>query len=516
VRYLLSEPGVAVVAVVIAARPAVGPTGLRHLLYRLRRRLFMSSSESRPIDLASLVEESRIVPDGNPLEDLALDVIVSLVAVPARDAGARPVRRGVWVFQHDLDEGRDGRPPGFWEVHDASPLTHAVLLELPSSGGSPAVLREGAWNTDRRSYRRNRDRLRRTVADWPALACREVLGGLGRAPVTPPARAGGDIRGLPRNHHLLPLTWGALRYRVRLAWQRFFRHAQWNIGVIPSPIASCLSNRSPAVRWFAPDRTRFLADPFGIVREGTITVVCEEYRYRAGRGRIAYAPLHEGRIRGLVAPAIEAPFHLSYPCLVEDAGVVYCIPETARHHEIALYRAERFPDRWTREAVLVPGFAGADPTVFRHDGLWWLTSTDADRDADSHLCVWYASALRGRWTPHPRNPVKIDARSSRPGGTPFVHEGVLYRPTQDCAGRYGRRVVLNHVEWLTPTEFHEYEVGSIGPLAGGPFPDGVHTLSAVGDLTLIDGLRHVFSPVAMWRFAGYWVRTFLTVPTSRP
>jgi hypothetical protein len=69
---------------------------------------------------------------------------------------------------------------------------------------------------------------------------------------------------------------------------------------------------------------------------------------------------------------------------------------------------------------------------------------------------------------------------------------------------------------LTPTEFHEYEVGSIGPLAGGPFPDGVHTLSAVGDLTLIDGLRHVFSPVAMWRFAGYWVRTFLTVPTSRP
>ncbi len=103
--------------------------------------------------------------------------------------------------------------------------------------------------------------------------------------------------------------------------------------------------------------------------------------------------------------------------------------------------------------------------------------------------IWYADDLLGPWRPHDGNPVKTDVRSSRSAGTPFAHEGHLYRPTQDCSRTYGARVVLNRVNKLTPEEFVEEAVREISPIA--PYSDGVHTLSSCGEMTLIDGKRVV-------------------------
>jgi hypothetical protein len=95
----------------------------------------------------------------------------------------------------------------------------------------------------------------------------------------------------------------------------------------------------------------------------------------------------------------------------------------------------------------------------------------------------------GPWLPHALNPVKTDARSARPAGTPFVVAGRLYRPSQDNSRIYGGRVVVNEVEVLTPDDFAERRVGFVQPWPGSPYPDGLHTLSAVGGRTLIDGNR---------------------------
>ena len=94
--------------------------------------------------------------------------------------------------------------------------------------------------------------------------------------------------------------------------------------------------------------------------------------------------------------------------------------------------------------------------------------------------------------PHALNPVKMDVRSARPAGTPFIHKGVLYRPAQDCSNAYGGRIAINRVNRLTATEFDEETVKFIEPFIDGPFPDGIHTLSAVGDITLVDGKRERF------------------------
>ena len=88
----------------------------------------------------------------------------------------------------------------------------------------------------------------------------------------------------------------------------------------------------------------------------------------------------------------------------------------------------------------------------------------------------------------------MNVRSTRPGGTPFVHQGTLYRPAQDCSRGYGGAVALNRVTRLSPVEFHEEVVTVVRPDPHGPFPAGIHTLSAAGDKTIIDGQRTLFVP----------------------
>src|SRR5439155_12990002 len=87
---------------------------------------------------------------------------------------------------------------------------------------------------------------------------------------------------------------------------------------------------------------------------------------------------------------------------------------------------------------------------------------------------------------------KCDITSARPAGVPFWVAGSLIRPAQDCSRSYGGAITLNKIHELTPTRFREETVASIVPDPRGPYPDGIHTLSFVGDSMLIDSKRHVF------------------------
>jgi len=195
------------------------------------------------------------------------------------------------------------------------------------------------------------------------------------------------------------------------------------------------------------------------------------------------------------AVAIERGVHLSYPFIIEDQGVVYCIPESRATGELHLYRARRLPHEWEHAATLLSDVDAIDPTVFRHDGRWWLMFVSKDPRTHTELLkIYHAPALTGPWESHANNPVKADVHTTRPGGTPFECDGELYRPVQDCGETYGRRVLINRITKLTPVEFTEETVSAVEPPQGTPWNRGLHTLSALGDWTLIDAKRFVFVP----------------------
>ena len=273
-----------------------------------------------------------------------------------------------------------------------------------------------------------------------------------------------------------------------------FCHQDWNVGIVEEPIDIFLEpGAQPEVRWFMPaGRGRYLADPFGIVRDGRAYVLCEEFDYRSYKGVIARIELSEDGFPVSRKVAIEMPFHMSYPYVFEWQGDIYCVPETYQAREISLYKANEFPDSWTKVGTLVPDFAGVDPTIFSYAGLWWIACTNQDLGPHSALYLWHARDLHGPWSPHPSNPVKRGLNGTRPAGTPFIHKGHLYRPAMDSSRTYGKRVVINRVRTLTTKEFEEEPVRAVEPFRRGGYRDGVHTLSAFGKFTLVDGLRLVF------------------------
>lgn len=266
----------------------------------------------------------------------------------------------------------------------------------------------------------------------------------------------------------------------------------WMVGVIDAPIARLLDpGPLPPIRWLAtPDRGRYLADPFGI--PGGTALWCEELRHADGIGRLIELDSANGSER--VLPLGSG--HVSYPYLFEDRGTVYCLPESAHDRECVLHRLDG--GNPVPFATIAKNIGLADATLFTWGGWYWVAASDVDLGAWDSLSLYFAPDLAGPWQPHQGNPVKRDPSSSRPGGTPFHHEGVLYRPAQDCSRTYGGRIVINRITALDPSVFTEEPARIIEPPPG-PYRHGIHTLAAWGDRTLVDAKRHVVNPIALRR-----------------
>merc|ERR1711871_1285536 len=68
-----------------------------------------------------------------------------------------------------------------------------------------------------------------------------------------------------------------------------------------------------------------------------------------------------------------------------------------------------------------------------------------------------------KWIKHPSSPISTDMRYARMGGRPVVHDGILYRPAQDCSQGYGVGITYMRVKLLTPSEYIEETYQNIAP-----------------------------------------------------
>jgi hypothetical protein len=435
-----------------------------------------------PTDLVALAEHLGSGPDAE------LDVAFVLGALDdSRLDGI--ARYGVWRFCFGADGAHGGTFAGLREVAAGEPLT-ASGIKVRVAPDRPAKLAYQSWSrTYPFSVVRNRDQLLQKTAEFAFRSLRELHrsgeGWLSRCREAPqwvaqePKPTIGDLsrivgrvatRGLDRALHIEQ-------------WFLAYRFGNPNVPADLSGFTRLM-----------PPKDRDWADPFVIEKNGRYFVFFEELPYATGKAHISMFELGRDGRMSPVQRIVEAPYHLSYPFVFEHEGQLYMIPESGRNQTVELYRCVDFPLAWRLERVLIDGLRLVDATLYKGTGngrggdRWWMfanSAAGASRVFDDELHLFSAERLLGEWKPHPKNPVKSDARSSRPAGRLYERDGALYRPAQVCVPRYGAGLAIQRVTKLTPQDYVERQVQRIlPPPHTGLF--GLHTMNRAGDLTVVD------------------------------
>jgi hypothetical protein len=275
-----------------------------------------------------------------------------------------------------------------------------------------------------------------------------------------------------------------------------FTAEEWNVGTVTGGPAQVFDpDFMRRVEWLPRNRTFcFRADPFGWrTDQGETVLLYEQFDYREGKGRIVR---NVGGIEDVIG---DFPYHASFPYLLEKDGQRYVLPELSEMACPTAFPVGKNSPKWRGDGLPLEGLEGvplSDGTVFFHKDRYWLFGMKADQESNAIMHAWHAPTCFGPWTPHERNPIKIDITSSRPAGAPFTWQDMLIRPTQDCSTTYGAAVVLNRIDTLSPTEFRETPIARIEPDPTSYYRHGVHTLNVVDGLIFVDAKRHCRHPLA--------------------
>ena len=510
IRHVLSVPGVGIELLVIDARvndpsykPPKAPIG--QFLYRQFRKRFFRPGAMRMEDLSAelgRVEAINSDPDRkghreffdkatlDRIKEKKIDVLLRFgFNILAGDI-LQAARFGVWSFHHGDETEFRGGPPGFWEIMKGSRITGAILQRLTEKLDGGQVLRKGWFQTIDHSLEETVDTVLSHSAIWPAQVMREIMAGRPETATGVAAERTGELYRYPGNTVLLHFLWKLFRNKIRFHRREMSEHEEWNIGVLYQPIHVLLDpDAGLNIRWLpTPSPDNFRADPFGyLTDEGTLNVLYEKYDHRTGRGEISRVRPRKDSVLKRSRTMLSAGGHISYPYVVQRDGEVYMIPENAASGKVDLYRINKENDGVDHLRTLLeePLF---DPTILEFGGRWWLFGTRSPL-TNVALHVFHSDRFEGPYRPHCLNPVKFDIRSARPAGTPFIHEGRLYRPAQDNSNTYGGRIAINEIVELAPDRFEERTITFVGPMKGTMYDKGFHTVCAVGDITLVDGKR---------------------------
>ncbi|KJB97562.1 hypothetical protein N826_02145 [Skermanella aerolata KACC 11604] len=444
----------------------------------LRQRAFPPMLRRNTVDLT----------DATELDKAAIDIMLDFRSRMTPLKLDRLPRYGIWTMTIDHAAGDAALLAVLDGFATGRRVFEVALVSTADAVSDPRVLRKGTIGSEETLERTLND-IYDAVSGWPFLALRLIQQGQGpietdRAPAL-----------LRANKPAAGILSGMLRSELRRAtnlMKRWFLFETWNIGICDVPIEAFLDPAvDPDPVWLKPPRKySYYADPFPVPdRDGEL--LCEFLDATTDyKGRIVRIGWDGSGNDPKVSDAIDRAYHLSYPYQFTDGGQTFCLPEAYQSGRLDLLTADAEGGALHEVATLLE-VPAVDPVILRHADRWWLFCTLIEHQ-NSDLHIWYATSLTGPWTPHANNPVKTDVASARPGGTPFVSGGRLYRPAQDCSMTYGGALSLMEIIQLDEKHFSERLVRRIVPPKG-PYRDGTHTLSACGARTLIDAKRYHFA-----------------------
>jgi hypothetical protein len=427
--------------------------------------------------------------DVDKIKALDLDLLIRCGTGILHGDILRASRLGIISFHHGDNRINRGSPAGFWESYYAWPQTGFVIQRLTEDLDAGEVLVRGSFRT-RFFYSLNEAYLyKKANVHLKKLLNRIALTRELPSAENKPNPYSRILYRAPKLHQSVAYGCKVLkRIAIEKIPKILMRGDRWGISVLSGRWDKAVFWRSTEVR---NPKGRFWADPFLYSYQGRTFCFVEDFVHKTKRAHITALEIVGTEVVEL-GIAVKESFHLSFPFLFHYQGELYMCPECFESGQIRIYRCSEFPLKWELQTVAMEGVSAADTMLFEKGGKWWmLTSLDESGAADhcSELYLFSSdSPIGASWTPHPQNPIRIDAYGGRNAGLVIEGEKLFRFAQRQGFDQYGQGLLVYEIKEISESVFVEELVTEINPAFRRGL-NGTHHLSTDGRTTVIDHCR---------------------------
>jgi len=298
----------------------------------------------------------------------------------------------------------------------------------------------------------------------------------------------------------------------RLAYKlRFLKKIAFEALVPVQWIIVYKKQNEPKWKKIIPASSLFQADPFIVFKDDKYYVFYEELKFENWHGYLRAAELdieNKQLINDRVI--LDLDHHLSYPCVFEENGTYYMIPESGDSHSVDLFECTSFPYEWRKKKTLINNIQAVDTTPLKKDGHWYLFTSERIEGAsyDDELSIYKSSDLLN--APFEKlydQPVITDVQNARMAGHFIEKDGDIYRVSQNCGKRYGHQANINKVIQIEGG-YKEELVDTIKPGKGAL---GFHTYNQANDIVIGDMEVIRLDWASLKRFVGGNLKRFFEI-----
>jgi len=445
--------------------------------------------------------------DENMLDDIKeynLDVIIDLREVFSTTKLNNIATFGLWRLNHR------GFPNAFWEVADNHNITKVTLEKISSSFEGGYLLDTFAITTDAKSPHKNLNMIRwrshtLVIKNLKKLhiegksffldkKCKSTFDNskleINDKKINLKLDFYEDVKKhIPTNYDMIKIFSNIFRKSTKMLFRKYMIKQQWKLFYIENDKELInfsfdkykeLSSKSINVDWADPfvvdekDKSYIFFEEFALNQKGTLHVITYDVKTK---------------IFSEPEEVMSKDYHLSYPFVFSYADEYYMIPESNGNKTIDLYKTTNFPTQWEKVKTLIDDIVAVDSTIHYKDDIWWMFTNIAPKDGFStsdELYIYYCQdLLNDEWIAHKQNPVICDSSVARNAGKIIEKNNILYRPSQNCSGYYGRALNINKIEILNENSYKECTIDTID-LQGFRDIQAVHTLNSSKRFTIID------------------------------
>lgn len=258
----------------------------------------------------------------------------------------------------------------------------------------------------------------------------------------------------------------------------------WNVGIIEQTIEDLLNGHPFKIRYMVHKyHDRFFADPFLYKFDNNYYYIfAEELKFWEKKGRIVLLQINrKNMVLKSKTLLIDEEYHLSYPFYYQNK--IY--PESAHSGNWFSYD---FDGCIASNKTKASDYPLIDASILNYNNEYYAFATTKGLENEEYSVLKLFEKKGELFVPYDKNPIKNDSRTARSAGHFFVVDGILYRPVQDCEGRYGNQVrIMKSI--ISNDEYKEEEVACFSAKGQKKYNSGFHTFNVENGFIVVDGLE---------------------------